>query len=92
MSNEKKSIEPCFDHFSMFDFAYVRGTVLSLSTLGRSVSVRAEAASGEAAVGPAPGLASGSAPASGLAGVTAPSAAVDGLAAARGGGASGATP
>jgi hypothetical protein len=39
MSNEKKFIEPCFDHFSMFDFAYVRGTVLSLSTLGRSVSV-----------------------------------------------------
>ena len=39
MSNEKKAIEPCVSTISMFDFAYVRGTVLSLRTLGRSVSV-----------------------------------------------------
>ena len=63
---------------------------VALATVDEALAAgegRAEAASGEAAVGPAPGQASGSAPASGLAGV-----AVDGLAAARGGGASGATP
>ena len=68
---------------------------VALATVDEALAAgegRAEAASGEAAVGPAPGLASGSAPASGLAGVAAPLAAVDGLAAARGGGASGATP
>ena len=68
---------------------------VALATVDEALAAgegRADAASGETAVGAVPGLAYGSAPASGLAGMAAPSAAADGLAAARGVCASGATP